>query len=50
MSVYEKVILAVDDDRELLKMLDSIFQKAGYRHVLTAERRSCCGRKSSRSF
>ena len=36
MSVYEKVILAVDDDRELLKMLDSIFQKAGYRHVLTA--------------
>lgn len=32
----DKVILVADDEEELLKMLQSIFYRAGYTHVLTA--------------
>ena len=32
----EKLILLVDDDRELLELLRSVFERAGYRRLLTA--------------
>lgn len=32
----EKLILLVDDDRELLELLCSVFERAGYRRLLTA--------------
>ncbi len=34
--MFEKRILAVDDDPDLQKMLDSIFRRAGYLHIRTA--------------
>lgn len=36
MFLFEKRILAVDDDPDLQKMLDSIFRRAGYLHIRTA--------------
>lgn len=37
MSLYNSKILLVDDERDLLKMVSEVLQKAGYKNVETAE-------------
>ena len=34
--MYDKTILVVDDETDLLEALQSIFSRAGYQHILTA--------------
>ena len=34
--MIDRTILVVDDEQEILEMLESIFQRAGYAHILTA--------------
>ena len=34
--MYDKMILIVDDETDLLDALQSIFSRAGYKYILTA--------------
>ena len=34
--MYDKTILVVDDETDLLEALQTIFSRAGYQHILTA--------------
>lgn len=35
--MYDKKILIVDDEADLLEALSSMFERAGYRNILTAD-------------